>query len=100
VGKYVGNRELLRSWIIYYLLMPVGAAGLAPMLYLLLRVGVLNAGSNGAAAPTAHLNVFGLYAFAGLTGLFTEQAMEKLKNVFREVVGRIEAKDKSKSDSK
>jgi hypothetical protein len=90
--KYVGNRALLRSWIPYYMLMPVTGAALAPMTYLLLRVGVLNAGANGQGA-TANLNVFGLYAFAALTGLFAEQALEMLKDIFRRIFGRVEGKD-------
>jgi hypothetical protein len=81
LAKYVGTRKLLRSWIIYYLLMPVSGAGLAPMTYLLLRVGVVGNGSG-------EMNLFGLYAFAALTGLFAEQALEKLADVFSRVFAK------------
>jgi len=45
LAQFVGNRELKRSWIAYYLLMPVEGAALAPISYLLLRVGVLSPGA-------------------------------------------------------
>jgi hypothetical protein len=86
LARYVGNRQLLRSWVVWYLLMPFSGAALAPMVYLLLRVGVL---SNG----TDHLNVFGLYGFAALTGLFAEQTIEMLAKVFSEIFTKVQAKD-------
>jgi hypothetical protein len=86
LGKYVGNRKLMRSWLVWYLLMPVSGATLAPAVYLLLRVGVL---ANG----TDHLNLLGLYAFALLTGLFAEQALEMLSKTFQQVFAKIDAKD-------
>jgi hypothetical protein len=57
--------------LVWYVLMPISGAALAPMVYLLLRVGVLSSGTDS-------MNVFGLYAFAALTGLFAEQAIEML----------------------
>jgi hypothetical protein len=86
LARYVGNRQLVRRWVVWYLLMPFSGAALAPMVYLLLRVGVL---SNG----TEHLNVFGLYGFAALTGLFAEQAIEMLANVFSEIFSKVRGKD-------
>jgi hypothetical protein len=91
LSRYVGNRQLLRSWVIWYVLMPISGAALAPMVYLLLRVGVL---SNG----TDSMNVFGLYAFAALTGLFAEQAIEMLANLFSEIFSKVQAKDPMKGD--
>lgn len=95
-AKFVGNRQLLRSWIIYYVLMPFEGASLAPLIYLLLRVGVLAPGTqttSGATAGTAGMNLFGLYAFAGLTGLFSKQAIEMLADVFSIIFKKIQAKD-------
>ncbi len=85
---YVGNRQLRRSWVIYYLLMPFEGAALAPIVYLLLRVGVLGTGGK-----VEHLNTFGLYAFAGLTGLFSKQAIEMLRDVFAVIFKKVQAKD-------
>src|SRR5262249_11389560 len=76
MGNYVGNRQLLRSWFIYYILMPFQGAALAPLIYLLLRVGVLNpAITTTGGRATEGLNLIGIYGFAALTGLFSKQAI-------------------------
>lgn len=94
LANYVGNRQLLKSWIIYYLLTPIQGAALAPLIYLLLRVGVLNpATTTGSSSPTTSLNLIGIYAFAGLTGLFSKQAMEMLADVFSTIFKKSETKD-------
>ena len=93
LAKYVGNRQLLRSWILYYWLMPVEGAALAPIVYLLLRVSVLGIPTNPSMNPTAPLNYIGLYAFAGLTGLFSKQALEMLGQVFAVIFQRVAGKD-------
>jgi hypothetical protein len=94
-AKYIGNRQLLRSWIPYYIVMPIEGGALAPLIYLLLRVGLLSpAASNNDAG---NLNVFGVYAIAGLTGLFSSQAMEKLAEVFAVIFNKVQAKDSIES---
>jgi len=103
MANYVGERQLLRSWVIYYILTPLQGAALAPLVYLLLRVGVLspaNATVNG--RPTESLNLIGIYAFAALTGLFSKQAIEMMADVFSTIFKKVSAKDsleKSKSDA-
>jgi hypothetical protein len=92
LAKYVGNRQLLRSWIIYYWLMPLEGAALAPIVYLLLRVSVLGMPASGTAGA-ASLNHMGLYAFAGLTGLFSKQALEMLGEVFSVIFKRVGGKN-------
>jgi hypothetical protein len=94
MANYVGERQLLRSWIIYYILTPLQGAALAPLIYLLLRVGVLspaNATVNG--RPTESLNLIGIYAFAALTGLFSKQAIEMMADVFSTIFKKVSAKD-------
>jgi len=82
--KYVGNRQLKRSWLLHYLSMPVMGAGLAPIVYLLLRLGILSpSGAASDGSTIAHLNLNAIYAFAALTGLFAKTATEKLSEVFR-----------------
>jgi hypothetical protein len=88
--NYIGNGNLFRRWIPYYLLAPFQGAALAIVVYLLLRVGVL---ANPAGNAAEHLNLLGLYAFAGLTGLFAKQAIEMLRDVFSVIFKRIDAKD-------
>ncbi|HEY4271407.1 MAG TPA: hypothetical protein VGM65_05340 [Candidatus Udaeobacter sp.] len=94
MANYVGERLLLRSWIIYYILTPLQGAALAPLIYFLLRVGVLNpanASANG--RPSESLNLIGIYAFAALTGLFSKQAIEMMADVFSTIFKKVSAKD-------
>lgn len=102
MGTYVGNRQLLRSWIVYYILIPFQGAALAPLIYLLLRVGVLNpANPTSSGRPMESLNLMGIYAFAALTGLFSKQAIEMLADVFATIFKKVSAKDsleKAKTD--
>ncbi len=94
MANFVGNRQLLRSWIVYYILIPFQGAALAPVVYLLLRVGVLNpANPTGGGQATQHLNLIGIYAFAALTGLFSKQAIEMMASVFATIFKKVEAKD-------
>lgn len=83
LAKYVGNRQLKRSWLMYYLTMPFLGAGLAPVTYLLLRVGILSPGTDAGGSTISNLNLNGIYAFAALTGLFAKTATEKLNEVFQ-----------------
>lgn len=81
--KYVGNRQLKRSWLLHYLAMPIIGAALAPMVYMLVRVGLVNPSSvAGDGSGIANLNLIAIYAFAALTGLFARTATEKLSEVF------------------
>jgi hypothetical protein len=101
---YVGERELLRSWIIYYILSPFQGAALALLIFLLLQVGILNPAANTTASghPTESLNLIGIYAFAALTGLFSKQAIEMMADVFSTIFKKVSAKDsleKPKSDA-
>ena len=73
---YVGNRSLIKSWIAMYLMMPFAGAALALVFYLLIRGGFFS--------PTAtfeQTSPFGFSAFAALIGMFSTQAVLKLKDV-------------------
>jgi hypothetical protein len=81
--KYIGNRQFKRSWVLYYLAMPVTGAGLAPIVYLLLRLGLINpSGASGTGSSLANLNLIAIYAFALLTGMFSRAALDKLGEIF------------------
>src|SRR5262249_25323302 len=84
---YVGNRDLLRSWVIYYLLMPVEGPALAVGLYLLIRVGVLSPAANN--QSTGNLNFIGIYGFSVLAGIFSKQALEMLGKVFSTIFSKV-----------
>jgi hypothetical protein len=86
--KFVGNRRLKRSWLLYYLSTPLVGAGLASIVYMMLRIGLLGpsgGSANGSANGSAisNLNLIAIYAFAALSGLFAETASNKLSEVFR-----------------
>ncbi len=72
---YTGNRILLRSWLLMYLSLPFVGSALAVIFYVVLRGGLVS----GAAAQ---VNVFGFAAAAALVGLFSPEAVAKLKQVF------------------
>jgi hypothetical protein len=99
---FVGNRQLYRSWVMYYALMPVEGAALAIIVFMLLKVGILSPTmANGSQSGTAGLNIIGIYAFAGMTGLFSKQALASLADVFNAIFKKVEAKDQPKTgDSK
>ncbi len=99
--KYVGNRRFKRSWILYYLAMPFTGAGLAPVVYLLLRVGVIaSPGGATGGANLAHLNLVFIYAFALLTGMFSRAATDKLGEVFNTIFKTGAAPSKDALDTK
>jgi len=62
-------------WIVYYLLRPFQGGILALLFYFVLRAGFMP-------QPTqAQANPFGFLAIGALVGLFSEQALKKLKNI-------------------
>lgn len=77
---YVGNRGLKWSWLPWNFLMPVLGAGVATVVYLIFRGGL----TTGPAATEA-VNPYFFAAVSALVGIFTEQAMEMLKNVAAQV---------------
>jgi hypothetical protein len=76
-ATYVGNRALALSWIWWYLLRVFIGIALATIFYLAVRGGFL-----AAQAETADVNPYGIAALAGLVGLFSKQATDKLEEVF------------------
>jgi hypothetical protein len=76
-ADYVGNRRLFRSWIPWYALRPLVGAPTAVLLYFVVRAGFLTATASG-----GDVNRFGVAAIAGLSGMFSLKAADKLKEVF------------------
>jgi len=72
---YVGNRILVRSWLLFYLSLPFIGAGLAVLFYLILRGGLVT-------GTAAQVNFFGFAAISALVGLFTPEAALKLQQIF------------------
>ena len=77
---YIGNRELRWSWVPFYFLKPVLGAVLGTLLYFVLRAGLFSS-----SASTAQTSPYGFAAIAAFAGLFTDQAVEKLRRVAEEL---------------
>lgn len=76
-ADYVGNRRLVRSWLLWYLLRPLVGAPTALLLYFVVRAGFLTA-----TASAGDVNRFGIGAIAGLAGMFSLKAADKMKELF------------------
>ena len=79
---YAGNRNLKYSWMMTYYLQPIVGAGLATIIYVVLRGGLVVVTTQ--ASPDV-VNPFGFAAFGALVGLFSAQAAEWLKRIFEQV---------------
>jgi hypothetical protein len=75
VSWYVGNRQLRWSWLLFNLMLPVVGALAGTVFYVVLRAGLFSSTAAGAVSP------FGFTTVAVLAGLFSEQAMEKLRQI-------------------
>jgi hypothetical protein len=76
-SDYVGNRRFAKSWIWFYLVRLFVGPALAIIFYFTLRGGFLATSSSG-----SDINAYGVAAMAGLVGLFSKQAGDKLHQVF------------------
>jgi len=92
-ATYVGNRRLYASWLWWYLLRAGIGVALALLVYLLLRGGLF-AGNSGAGAA----NPYGFSGIAGLCGLFSKQATDKLREVFDTVLSTKGDGDRDRRD--
>jgi hypothetical protein len=88
---YIGNRELVRSWIAKYLMQPFAGTALAVVFYLVIRGGFFSP-----QAGFRETSPFGFAALAALVGMFSEQAVLKLKDVAETIL----AKPKPGEDAK
>jgi IPT/TIG domain-containing protein len=82
-SDYRGNRQFGPSWLLWYLLRPLIGVCLALVVYFAMRGGLLSMVLSGTVAQDPkNINPFGLAAIAGLTGMFSKQAADKLAEVF------------------
>jgi hypothetical protein len=85
--KYVGNRKLIWSWFAMYILLPFVGTCMGLVFYLVVRAGFFS--------PEANVDMtspFGFAALAALVGLFSEQAILKLKDVSETVFTKGEVR--------
>jgi hypothetical protein len=76
-ADYVGNRRLAASWTWWYLLRTFVGAALGVLFYFAVRGGFFSADT-----PENVINPYGIAALAGLVGLFSKQATDKLRELF------------------
>ena len=74
---FAGNRRLVVSWIWWYPFRLFIGVALAEIFYFAIRAGFF-----GTDTPTEFINPYGIAAVAGLVGLFSKQATDKLREVF------------------
>lgn len=89
--SYIGNRRLFRSWVAWYVLRPFIGAALGFLGYFVLHAGLLADGGGDA------INRYGVVALAGLFGMFSKQAVDKLREVFDTLMNG--SKNDGRSDS-
>jgi hypothetical protein len=75
--EFLGNRNFYASWKWWYGLRPFIGSALAMMVYFAARGGLIS-GTSGA----NDLSPYGIAALAGLAGMFSKQATDKLREVF------------------
>ena len=76
-SDFAGNRQLVSSWVWWYILRVFVGSSLATLFYFAIRGGFF---SN--ASDSAQVNVYGIAALSGLVGLFSKQATDKLREIF------------------
>jgi hypothetical protein len=95
--EFLGNRNFYASWKWWYGLRPFIGSALAIMVYFALRGGLVS-GDSGAST----LSPYGIGAMAGLAGMFSKQATDKLREVFENMFKTTDPptrKDPSKAGS-
>jgi len=73
---YIGQRDLVKSWMAMYFMLPFAGSALALVFYLVVRGGFFSPQSS-----FQQTSPFGFAAFAALIGMFSSQAVLKLKDV-------------------
>ncbi|HEY3027704.1 MAG TPA: IPT/TIG domain-containing protein [Pyrinomonadaceae bacterium] len=92
---YVGNRKLSGNWMWWYLLRPFVGMTLALLFYFVVRGGFISVTAGG-----EDINPFGIAALAGLVGMFSKQATDKLNEVFKTLFRAAEGEgDDKRKDS-
>jgi hypothetical protein len=76
-SDFAGNRQLVSSWVWWYLLRVFVGSSLAVLFYFAIRGGFFSSASD-----SSEVNVYGIAALAGLVGLFSKQATDKLREIF------------------
>jgi hypothetical protein len=76
-SDFAGNRQLVSSWMWWYLLRVFVGSSLAVLFYFAIRGGFFSSASD-----SSQVNVYGIAALSGLVGLFSKHATDKLREIF------------------
>jgi hypothetical protein len=96
LADYRGENKLKNSWMMFYWIQPPEGAGIALMIYLVVRGGFLSAN-----ADVKSVNQFGICAIAVMAGAFSDIAFMKLQEVFKALFSpKDDRKDKIDHDLK
>jgi magnesium-transporting ATPase (P-type) len=90
-ATYVGNKQFVTSWIWWFVLRPFIGMSLALIFYFVVRGGFF-----AMTAETKALSPFGVAGLSGLVGMFSKQAIDKLREVFETLFKTTES-DKRKN---
>ncbi len=88
---YAGHRELYWRWFPMYILLPFGGSILGLVFYLAIRGGFFSPN-----ATIEQTSPYGFAALSALVGLFSQQAILKLKQVFETLLTKTPKGDDSK----
>ena len=75
--SFAGNRRLKTSWTWWYILRPFIGSVLALIFYFVIRGGLLSV-----SAGVEAISHFGIAATAGIVGMFSKEAIDKLHELF------------------
>jgi hypothetical protein len=89
IFRHIGLGDFSFRWTWYYILSPFGGIALSVTFYLVVRGGFYNPATSNGDLP---LNPFSFAALGALTGLFSENAMLKLKTIAEVLFMRVEEK--------
>ena len=90
---YVGGQRFVRSWTLRYLYLPIIGALLAFILYIIVRAGFLAGAAVDATSP------FGFASLGALAGLFSDQGVKKLRDVFEILLTKAEEGPQSRNET-
>ncbi|MCW4030737.1 MAG: hypothetical protein NWE80_00045 [Candidatus Bathyarchaeota archaeon] len=76
IAFHRAKKDLTEEWAAWYVTRPLIGAGLALAIYLVLRAGFIGVGTDASS-----INIFGTAAIAAISGMFTDKATTKLKEV-------------------
>jgi len=75
--SYVGNRQLMSSWALWYVARPIVGTVVGLFVYIAIRGGILKTGSD---VSVDVLNPYSVATIAGLRGAFSKQILDKLQH--------------------